>query len=43
MPKPEELAVLAQQFLSRAQLTGQEVPGYIAVMDWLESLAAPAE
>jgi hypothetical protein len=39
MPKTNELASTAQQFLARVQLTGQEVPAYVAVMDWLESQA----
>jgi len=40
MPKPEEIAVTAQQFLSRTHLAGNEVPAYIAVMDWLETFTA---
>jgi len=43
MPKPQELASHAQQFLSRAQLAGNEVPAYIAVMDWLETFAADTD
>lgn len=39
--EPKELAITAQQFLSRAQLSGQEVPTYVAVMDWLETFARP--
>jgi len=39
MADTKELAATAQQFLARAQLSGQEVPAYIAVMDWLETFA----
>ena len=38
-PTQQDLATMAQQFLSRVQLTGQEVPAFTAVMGWLAGLA----
>lgn len=43
MPEEKEIADMAQQFLVRVQLTGQEVPAYTAVMNWLGTFAADAE
>lgn len=39
-PTQQELAGMAVQFLGRAQLTGQEVPTFSLIVNWLETLAA---
>lgn len=41
-PTPQELANMAQQFLSRVNLTGQEVPAFSHVMGWLETFTEEA-
>lgn len=42
-PTTQELAGMAQQFLSRVQLSGQEVPAFNHVMGWLEGAAESVE
>lgn len=39
MPTEKELAKLALALLQRAELKGQEVQAYVAVSNWLASMA----